>query len=108
MLKISTVMFSIATLHFGVVFYRDWIAFRGKLPLEEPPSIFLARVDVWHRVMQDMLFVIQETLGAAAAVCTTSEALMGYLVVLSRFRFTVHGYFGIGIGGSFLCSLLDF
>ena len=66
MLKISTVMFFVATLHFCIGFYRDWIAFRGKLA--GPPETFLAQFDTWHRVMQDTLFVIQETLGAGAAV----------------------------------------
>ncbi|KAL0061205.1 hypothetical protein AAF712_011964 [Marasmius tenuissimus] len=67
MLKISTAMLLLATLHFSIAFYRAWIAFRGKL--DEPPGLFLSRFDLWHRVLQDMLFVTQESLGAAVAVC---------------------------------------
>ncbi|KAJ8090717.1 hypothetical protein PM082_018283 [Marasmius tenuissimus] len=66
MLKISTAMLLLATLHFSIAFYRAWIAFRGKL--DEPPGLFLSRFDLWHRVLQDMLFVTQESLGAAAAI----------------------------------------
>ena len=67
MLKVSTLMFFVATVHFGLGFYRDWIAFRGSLA-PQPPEAFLGRFDPWHRVMQDTLFVLQETLGAGAAV----------------------------------------
>ena len=66
MVKISTVMFVVATLHFCIGFYRNWIAFRGKLGM--PPEAFLGRSDLWHLVMQNALFAFQETLGAGAAV----------------------------------------
>ncbi|KAJ8096084.1 hypothetical protein PM082_022657 [Marasmius tenuissimus] len=66
MLKVSTVMLLTATLHFSVAFYRAWIAFRGTS--NEVPGTFLAQFNLWHRVLQDMLFVTQESLGAAAAI----------------------------------------
>ncbi|KAJ8076002.1 hypothetical protein PM082_021984 [Marasmius tenuissimus] len=59
-------MLLIATLHFTVVFYRACIAFQGTS--NEAPGIFLTRLHLWHRVFQDMLFVTQESLGAAAAI----------------------------------------
>ena len=66
MLKISTVMLLIATLHFSIAFYRNWFAFGRKMT--EAPDVFLGNLNPWHRILQDMLFVIQENLGAGAAV----------------------------------------
>jgi len=66
-------MFLVATVHFGTAFYRYWIAFGGIL--SEPLDAYLSRLNIWHRVMLDMLFVTQESLGAAAAVCPHSVDL---------------------------------
>ncbi|KAJ8079723.1 hypothetical protein PM082_016544 [Marasmius tenuissimus] len=65
MLKLSTLMFLVATLHFSVSFYRAWIAFRGDKPMD---AAFLRLFNTWHRVSQDLLFVTQESLGSAAAI----------------------------------------
>ena len=67
MLKISTALFLVATVHYGFAFYRFWVAFGGKS--SEPPDVYLSCLNIWHRVVLDMLFVTQESLGSAAAVC---------------------------------------
>ncbi|KAL0057469.1 hypothetical protein AAF712_015886 [Marasmius tenuissimus] len=72
MIKVSTVMFFVATLHFSIALYRGWIAFQRKTG--EPAAIFFSHLDTWHRVLQDMLFVIQESLGAAAAIFTVTSS----------------------------------
>ena len=68
MLKLSTVMFIIATLHFSVAFYRSWLAFGGEIAEATSPDVFLVALRPWHRILQDLLFATQECLGAGAAV----------------------------------------
>ncbi|KAK1220235.1 hypothetical protein PQX77_017021 [Marasmius sp. AFHP31] len=86
MLKISTIMFLVATVHISTNYYRYSTAFSGKTGV--PPPIFLQTLTHWHRIMKDLLFVIQEVLGSSAAVYRTwilwdrSRRLVSGLVVL--------------------------
>ncbi|KAK1222927.1 hypothetical protein PQX77_014204 [Marasmius sp. AFHP31] len=86
MLKISTIMFLVATVHISINYYRYSTAFSGKTGV--PPPIFLQTLTHWHRIMKDLLFVIQEVLGSSAAVYRTwilwdrSRRLVSGLVVL--------------------------
>ena len=68
MLKLSTAMLLTATLHFSVAFYRGWLAFGGKTTEPQAPELLWATLGSWHRVLEDMLFIAQESLGAGAAV----------------------------------------
>ncbi|KAL0566373.1 hypothetical protein V5O48_015641 [Marasmius crinis-equi] len=69
MFRISSIMVAVATAHLSINYYRYLAAFRGELGGTTEEA--LMRLDSWHKVATDSLFVFQEVLGSATAIYRT-------------------------------------